>query len=112
MAGRGKQPPKKNKKNNATFAFEIKDFLTKGILDLNNELNFENYPVLNQCNVGLCHEPLTRLSEEKLIQLLNAAGEARVLRKLERFHDRIIIERYEQIFYRGIAEALGYPINK
>jgi hypothetical protein len=47
-----------------------------------------------------------------LTQLLNAAGEARVLRKLERFHDSIIIEGYEQIFYRGVAEALGYPNNK
>ena len=110
--GRGKQPPKQSKKNNATFDFEIKDFLTKGILDLNDELDFENYPVLNQCNVGLCHEPLSRLSEEKLTQLLNAAGEARVLRKLDRFHDPIIIDGYEQTFYRGVAEALGYPNNK
>jgi hypothetical protein len=47
-----------------------------------------------------------------LTQLLNAPGEARVLRKLERFHDSIIIEGYEQTFYRGIAEVLGYPNNK
>lgn len=110
--GRGKQPPRKQKKNKVAFNFEIKDFLTKGILDLNNELDFESYPVLNQCNVGLCHEPLSRLSDEKLLHLLNAAGEARVLRKLERFHDPIIIEGYEQTFYRGVAEALGYPNNK
>ncbi|MBC8284188.1 MAG: DUF2851 family protein [Nitrospinae bacterium] len=110
--GRGRQPSKRHLKKNAAFDFEIKDFLTQGILDLNNELDFENYPVLNQCNVGLCHEPLSRLSKEKLAHLLNAAGEARVLRKLERFHDPIIIEGYEQVFYRGVAEALGYPNNK
>ncbi len=108
--GRGREP--KNLKKNAAFDFEIKDFLTKGLLDLNNELDFENYPVLNQCNVGLCHEPLSRLSEEKLLHLLNAAGEARVLRKQERFHDPIIVDGYEQTFYRGVAEALGYPNNK
>lgn len=108
--GRGRQP--KIHKKNAAFDFEIKDFLTKGLLDLNNELDFESYPVLNQCNVGLCHQPLSRLSEEKLLHLLNAAGEARVLKKQERFHDAIIIEGYEQTFYRGIAEALGYPNNK
>jgi len=108
--GRGRKP--KIPKKNAAFDFEIKDFLTKGIIDLNNELDFENYPVLNQCNVGLCHEPLSQLPEEKLTHLLNAAGEARVLRKLERFHDPIIIDGYEQVFYRGVAEALGYPNNK
>lgn len=110
--GRGRQPDKRNRKQITKFDFEIKDFLTKGILDLNDELDFENYPVLNQCNVGLCHEPLAELSEEKLTHLLNAAGEARVLRKLERFHDPIIVEGYEQTFYRGVAEALGYPNNK
>ena len=31
---------------------------------------------------------------------------------MERFHDSIIIEGYEQTFYRGVAEALGYPENK
>ncbi len=108
--GRGRKPKIPNK--NTAFDFEIKDFLTKGIIDLNNELDFETYPVLNQCNVGLCHEPLSQLPDEKLTHLLNAAGEARVLRKLERFHDPIIIEGYEQVFYRGVAEALGYPNNK
>lgn len=110
--GRRRQPSIGTYRKNAVFDFEIKDFLTQGILDLNNELDFENYPVLNQCNAGLCHEPLSRLSNEKLRHLLNAAGEARVLRKLERFHDPIIIEGYEQTFYRGAAEALGYPSNK
>ena len=31
---------------------------------------------------------------------------------MERFHDRVIINGYEQTFYEGIAEALGYPNNK
>ena len=108
--GRGKEP--RGKRQDLPFQFEIKDYLTKGILDLNNELDFENYPVLNTCNIGLCHQPLAELSEEKLTQLLNAAGEARVFTKMERFHDSIIIEGYEQTFYRGVAEAMGYPENK
>ena len=108
--GRGKEP--RGKRQDLPFQFEIKDYLTKGILDLNDELDFENYPVLNHCNLGLCHQPLAELSQEKLTQLLNAAGEARVFTKMERFHDSIIIEGYEQTFYRGVAEALGYPENK
>ena len=108
--GRGKEPrpPAKQK----GFQFEIKDYLTKGILELNDELDFENYPTLNSSNVGLCHQPLAQLSEEKLIHLLNAAGEARVFTKMERFHDSVIVEGYEQTFYRGVAEAMGYPANK
>jgi hypothetical protein len=110
--GRGKEPRSKATQKDLPFQFEIKDYLTKGILDLNDELDFETYPVLNHCNVGLCHQPLAQLSEEKLSQILNAAGEARVITKMERFHDSIIIEGYEQTFYRGVAEALGYPENK
>ncbi len=108
--GRGKEP--RGKRQDLPFQAEIKDYLTKGILDLNDELDFESYPVLNHCNFGLCHQPLAELSQEKLTQLLNAAGEARVFTKMERFHDSIIIEGYEQTFYRGVAEALGYPENK
>jgi hypothetical protein len=44
-----------------------------------------------------------------LIQLLNAAGEARVLRKLERFHDSIIIEGYEQIFIEVSQKLWDIP---
>ena len=43
---------------------------------------------------------------------MNAAGEALVFTKMERFHDSDIIEGYEQNFYRGVAETLGYPENK
>ncbi|MZH14038.1 MAG: DUF2851 family protein [Nitrospinae bacterium] len=110
--GRGIKHSKINLKKNPAFDFEIKDYLTQGLLDLNNQLDFETYPVLNQCNVGLCHEPLSGLPEEQLLHLLNTAGEARILKKQERFHDPIIVDGYEQTFYRGVAEALGYPDNK
>ncbi|MEO2043560.1 MAG: hypothetical protein ABGX43_03080 [Nitrospinaceae bacterium] len=29
-----------------------------------------------------------------------------------RFHAPIIIEEYEQAFYRGVSEVLDYPENK
>jgi Protein of unknown function (DUF2851) len=91
---------------------ELRNVLTKGILDLNDELDFDSYPTLYQHNYGRCHQPLSLLSKEKLTQLLNAAGDARILVKMERFHDRTIINGYEQTFYEGVAEALGYPNNK
>jgi uncharacterized protein DUF2851 len=94
------------------FELELKNILTKGILELNEELDFDSYPVLYQHNYGRCHQPLARLSSEKLTHLLNAAGDARILVKMERFHDRTIINGYEQTFYEGVAEALGYPNNK
>ncbi|GJL79479.1 MAG: hypothetical protein NPINA01_24680 [Nitrospinaceae bacterium] len=96
----------------APFELELKSFLTKGIFELNDELDFDSYPVLHQHNYGRCHQPLARLSKEKLTHLLNAAGDARILVKIERFHDRTIINGYEQTFYEGVAEALGYPNNK
>ncbi len=94
------------------FELEVKNFLKKGILQLNDELEFNNYPVLNTFNLGLCHDPLSRLGTTKLEKLLNAAGDARILTKMERYHDKVIANGYEQTFYEGLAEALGYPINK
>ncbi len=91
---------------------ELKSYLNRGILDLNAELDFDSYPAENQCDFGQCHQPLAQLPKEKLTHLLNAAGDARIFTKMERFHDRVIINGYEQTFYEGVAEALGYPNNK
>lgn len=91
---------------------ELKQYLTRGILDLNAELDFDSFPDQNQVEYGKCHPPLAGLSKEKLTSLLNAAGDARIFTKMERFNDRVIINGYEQTFYEGIAEALGYPNNK
>ena len=94
------------------FELELKNFLKKGILELNEQLDFSNYPIINKFNYGLCHKPLAKLSKLKLTHLLNAAGDARINTKMNRFDDRVIMQGYEQTFYEGIAEALGYPSNK
>lgn len=94
------------------FELELKGYLAKGILEIKDNLEFDNYPVINTFNYGLCHEPLARLPLARLANLLNAAGDARILTKMNRFHDRVIIKGYEQAFYEGLAEALGYPSNK
>jgi len=94
------------------FELELKKYLKRGILKLNDELDFDSYPVLHSFNHGLCHQPLSRLPQEKLLELLNAAGDARIHTKMDRFHDRIITKGYEQTFYEGVAEAMGYPSNK
>ncbi len=94
------------------FELELKDFLKKGILELNEQLDFNNYPLINKFNHGLCHEPLRKLPKTKLTNLLNAAGDARINTKMNRFHDRVIIHGYEQTFYEGLADALGYPSNR
>jgi len=91
---------------------ELKTFLKHGLLKLNEQFDFDSYPILNPFNHGLCHRPLSQLTEEQLAQLLDAAGNARIHTKMDRFHDRIILDGYEQTFYEGVAEALGYPGNK
>ncbi len=110
--GRGKAATGKRLSRPHIFDLELKSYLRRGVLQLNEELDFDSYPVLNPFNYGLCHEPLARLSEGKFLALLNAAGDARVQIKMDRFHDRIIIQGYEQTFYEGVAEAMGYPSNK
>ena len=94
------------------FELELKDYLKQGILQLNEQLDFDSYPLLNQFNYGLCHRPLERLPQKKFAELLKSAGDARIQTKMDRFHDRVITKGYEQTFYEGVAEALGYPSNK
>ncbi|MEE9498340.1 MAG: DUF2851 family protein [Nitrospinaceae bacterium] len=117
--GRGRKPigtraaaETKNLSRPHIFELELKDYLKQGILQLNEQLDFDSYPLLNQLNYGLCHRPLARLTQEKFTGLLKSAGDARVQTKMDRFHDRIITKGYEQTFYEGVAEAMGYPSNK
>jgi hypothetical protein len=117
--GRGRKPIQeenssqtKNLSRPHIFELELKDSLKQGLLQLNEQLDFDSYPLLNQFNTGLCHRPLAQLSQEKFTELLKCAGDARIQTKMDRFHDRIIIKGYEQTFYEGVAEAMGYPSNK
>lgn len=116
--GRGRKPmaeaqaKTKNLSRPHITELELKDYLKQGILQLNEQLDFDSYPLLNQFNTGLCHRPLARLTQEKFAALLKSAGDARVQTKMDRFHDRIITKGYEQTFYEGVAEAMGYPSNK
>ncbi len=88
--GRGKGATGKRLSRPHIFDLELKSYLRRGVLQLNEELDFDSYPVLNPFNYGLCHEPLARLTEVKFLELLNAAGDARIQTKMDRFHDRII----------------------
>jgi hypothetical protein len=117
--GRGRKPIQeenssqtKNLSRPHIFELELKDSLKQGLLQLNEQLDFDSYPLLNQFNTGLCHRPLAQLSQEKFTELLKCTGDARAQTKMDRFHDRIIIKGYEQTFYEGVAEAMGYPSNK
>ncbi len=110
--GEAPADPTKNLSRPHIYELELKDYLKQGILQLNEQLDFDNYPLLNQFNTGLCHRPLASLSQEKFTELLKSAGDARIQTKMDRFHDRIITRGYEQTFYEGVAEAMGYPSNK
>ena len=103
---------KKNLSRPHIVELELKNFLKQGLLQLNEQLDFDSYPLLNQFNTGLCYQPLARLSQAKFTELLKSAGDARIHTKMDRFHDRIITKGYEQTFYEGVAEAMGYPSNK
>ncbi len=107
-----KTAPPAAKSEGPPFELELRGRLTRGILELSETIDFDSYPVLTQYAYGRCHKPLARLTAEKLTRLLEAAGDARVQVKMERFLDRVLAAGYEQAFYEGVAEALGYPANK
>ena len=51
-------------------------------------------------------------SDSRILQILELAGEERLSEKADRFTEERLRDSWNQIIYRGIAEALGYSKNQ
>ena len=59
-------PPAKNLSRPHIIELELKNYsLKQGLLQLNEQLDFDSYPLLNQFNTGLCHKPLDAVCRRK-----------------------------------------------
>ncbi|MCR4437818.1 MAG: DUF2851 family protein [bacterium] len=55
---------------------------------------------------------LQRLSEAEILQVVEMAGDERLSTKCLRFQEERLTDDWDQILYRGFAEALGYAKNQ
>ncbi|MBC7261853.1 MAG: DUF2851 family protein [Chloroflexi bacterium] len=55
---------------------------------------------------------LQRLSEAHILQVVEMAGDERLAIKCLRFQEERLVDDWDQILYRGFAEALGYSKNQ
>lgn len=63
-------------------------------------------------SAGLCKEPLSEMSIEQILRLLQAAAAYRVQCKQQRFRKIADAVGQQQAWYEAFAETLGYKINK
>lgn len=61
---------------------------------------------------GMCADVLKNWDKEKILELLESAGQYRFQKKAQLWFVRSQIWGYEQALWVGIAEALGYSVNK
>ena len=88
------------------------------ILELNNQLSDEirkilkePRPITRESASNYC-ELLSAVETDTLVSILNDWGMRRFRSKVRRFNASLLLSDFNQIFYEGLMEALGYDKNK
>lgn len=89
----------------AIEVFELKNQLSEDILKLIEEHDSSAPPAV------YC-ELLSAIDKGHLESILHDAGLRRFESKIKRFNTALSLSSFEQVFYEGVFEALGYSKNK
>jgi len=91
-------------------------FLEKQFLDLvrreARRIDPDDYPYSRPDNVGHCCLTLAQSGTERIKQVLDLAGDWRMVAKSESFAEMIAGDGLDQTYYAGIMRALGYKSFK
>jgi hypothetical protein len=79
--------------------------LSEDILKLTQEQDIPASPAVF-CDL------LSAVDKDRLLSILHSAGIRRFESKIKRFNTALALSSFDQIFYEGIFEALGYDKNK
>ncbi len=91
--------------------FEVRNFLIKSLKRLIYEIEEDNYPYYEVKKTGYCSRDIGK-NLDKVIHLLNLAGEERFQKKVEMVNYKISQVGYENTIYSLFMESLGYKNNK
>ena len=89
-------------------------FLEKPLAELESIMDISDYPLSSDASIGLCRKSLDEAKSETewTAAFLDLAGDWRMLEKASRFETLLKVNTPEESLYRGIMEAMGYPVNK
>ncbi len=104
-------------KHNSPYELTIlEDGSAVEILELEHQLS-EDIMKLNQnleipATAAVYCDLLSAVDKDRLQAILHSAGIRRFEGKIKRFNTALSLSSFEQVFYEGIFEALGYSKNK
>jgi hypothetical protein len=91
---------------------EMKDYLLEELRLLQQKIPIYQFPFGPEVNVRLCRKFLDEQDHASVVKVLDSAGDLRMRRKKEDFKRRIEIDGFEQAFYEGMMEAMGYKQSR
>jgi hypothetical protein len=101
------------KENGETILhLEMKDCLLEELRLLQQKIPIYQFPFGPEVNVRLCRKFLDEQDTDSLMRILDSAGDLRMRRKKEDFKRRIDSAGFEQAFYEGIMEGMGYKQSR
>ncbi len=89
-------------------------YLNKPLAQLEEIIDMTEYPFESAAAAGACRRRLSEAqkNEDWVGTFLDLAGDWRILTKASRFGAMLKVAKPEDTLYRGLMEAMGYPVNK
>ena len=87
---------------------ELSKFLKEELEHIEDMIDIKGYPYKSPKEYGDC----SSMPSERIVSLLDMAGDARMIEKAERFKGSLNRNDMDQLLYEGIMGSLGYRRNK
>ena len=91
---------------------EMKDHLIEELQLLQKRVPIHQFPFGTESNVRLCRRFLEEQDEEAVAKILDSAGDVRMRRKKDRFLEEMRDSGFEQAFFQGTMEGMGYKQSR
>ena len=101
------------KQNGETILeLELKDCLLEELRLLRQRIPIYEFPFGPETNVRLCRRFMQEHDTQAVVRILDSAGDLRMKRKKERFLETIKTSDFQQAFYEGMMEGMGYKQSR
>jgi hypothetical protein len=91
---------------------ELKDSLMEELRLLQSRLPVHQFPFHPGAQVHLCRKFLEEHDDDSIIRILDSAGDLRMRRKKERYLTALRKTNFNQAFYEGVMEGMGYKQSR
>jgi len=91
---------------------EMKNYLLEELRLLQEKLPIHKFPFGPETNVRLCRRFMEERDQDSIERVLDSAGDLRMRRKKEQFMERMRATNFQQAFYEGMMEGMGYKQSR